>query len=218
MAKELKRLIVEELTKRYGNIDRCVLVNFTGVSAQLANEIRGSLRDANITLHVVKNSLMARALVNVGLESLTGMIQGTTAIATGAEDVVGLVKGLVDIADRRRNFRIAGGFGEGQPLTVEDIRRYAAIPSRAHLLAQLLGAALSPLGAFVRTLGSFTRNFVTVLDAVAKKRSDGPEEAAQPSKLTPGPKEGAAAATAPEHPAERDKPPTESDTRHGGQG
>ena len=86
MAKELKRLVVEELTKRYGNVDRFVLVNFTGISAQLAAEIRASLRDGNITLHVVKNSLMARALANSPqrrLESLTQFLQGTTAIATG---------------------------------------------------------------------------------------------------------------------------------------
>ena len=181
MAKELKRLVVEELTKRYGNVDRCVLVNFTGISAQLAAEIRASLRDANITLHVVKNSLMARALANSPqrrLESLTQFLQGTTAIATGADDVIGLVKGLVDIGERCANFRIAGGFGEGRPLAADDIRRYAAIPSREHLLAQFLGVAASPLGAFVRTLGGFTRNFVTVLDAVARKRTDGPKEGA----------------------------------------
>ena len=219
MAKELKRLIVEELTKRYENIDRCVLVNFTGVSGQLADEIRASLRDADITLHVVKNSLMARALANSPqgrLASLTQFLEGTTAIATGADDVIGLVKGMVDVAQRCGNFRITGGFGEGRPLAAGDIRRYAAIPPREHLLAQLLGAAASPLGAFARTLDGFTRSFVRVLDAVARKRTDGPEEAAQPSRLSPGPKEGAAAAVAPEHPTERDKPPAQSHTARGG--
>jgi len=213
VAKELKRLVVEELTNRYQNVDRCVLVNFTGVSAQLADEIRASLRDANITLHVVKNSLMARALLHSPqrrLEGVTGFLEGTTAIATGADDVVGLVRGMVEVAQRWGNFRIAGGFGEGQPLAADDIRRYAAIPPREHLLAQFLGAVVSPLRTFVRALDGFTTNFVRVLDAVARKRTDGPEEAAQPGELSPSPKEGAAGAD------KRSEGPSATNVHNGG--
>ena len=53
MAKELKRLVVEELTEQFRGIDRCVVVNLTGLSARTAHEVRADLQKQGITLSVV---------------------------------------------------------------------------------------------------------------------------------------------------------------------
>ena len=85
MAKQLKQLIVEEMTQAFGSLDRCVVVNFSGVTSQAAEAIRAKLRAQGITLKVVKNSLMARAFSQAGLEKLVGLLEGPCAVAAGGD-------------------------------------------------------------------------------------------------------------------------------------
>jgi large subunit ribosomal protein L10 len=172
MAKELKQLIVEELSRRYKDVDRCVVVNILGVSAVAADEIRSRLRASGVSLETVKNSLMARALARVGLEKMTGLLRGPCALATGAEDVVQLAKTVSEMAARNKNFVIRGGYTEGRLLDTGEVRRFATIPPRLVLVAQFAGVAQGPLRAIVGTLGALVRNFVGAIDAVARKRGE----------------------------------------------
>lgn len=169
MAKELKRLIVEELTRQYADMERCVVVNLSGIGAETAVEIRRRLRDQNITLKVVKNSLVARAFKSVGLDKVVGLLHGPCAVATGGDDVVALARVMTDVA-RKAKIEIRGGFGEGMLLAPNDVKRFAQIPPRSALIAGFLSTTQGPLRKMVGTLGTFTRSFVCALDAVAKKR------------------------------------------------
>jgi large subunit ribosomal protein L10 len=166
---ELKKLIVDELTKNYSDVDRCVVVNYTGISSEAAVGIRAELRKHSIELAVVKNSLMARAFANVGLASVAGLLDGPCAVATGGEDLVELSKVLSDVADKEQKLVIRGGYGDGQLLQADDVRRVATIPPKPVLTAQLLSVASRPLTSMLGAMGTFTRNFVGVLDAIAKK-------------------------------------------------
>ena len=172
MAKELKRLIVDELKERYKDIDRCVVVDLTGLSAEATVEVRNTLREHDITLSVVKNSLMTQALRQVGLEDLVPVFDGPCAVATGAEDIVELAKILNETSQKLRSVALKGGYGEGQVLQPRDVRRFAVIPPREVLLGQFLGAASAPVSGFVRTMSGIVRDFVGVLDAVARSRDE----------------------------------------------
>lgn len=173
MAKELKQLIVEELTERYTDLDRCVVVGFKGVSAEADVEIRSTLREAGISLKVVKNSLVAQAFKNVGLEDLVGILEGPCAIATGGSDVVELAKVVSDLSGKTKEFEIKGGYAEEQTLRPADVKRLAQIPPKPVLLACLLYAAKGPVTKMAGTLSAFTRGFVIACDAIAKKKGDG---------------------------------------------
>jgi large subunit ribosomal protein L10 len=182
MGKELKKLIVDELAARYTALDRCVVVNMSGISSLAASEIRTRLRAHHIDVKVVKNSMMAHAFRRIGLEKLVGLLGGPCAVVTGGEDVVELTKAVTELANQNRNIVIRGGYGEGLVLGSMDVRRFAAIPPRPVLIADFLSAALGPVRGLVVTLGGFTRNLVCVLDAVAKKRT--PEPVAAPEAST----------------------------------
>ena len=173
MAKELKQLIVAELTERYTGLDRCVVVGFKGISAEADVEIRTTLREAGISLNVVKNSLVAQAFKNVGLEDLVGILEGPCAIATGGSDVVELAKVVNDISGKTGEFVIKGGYAEQQMLEAADVRRLAQIPPKPVLLACLISAAKGPISKMAGTLSAFTRGFVIACDAIARKKGDG---------------------------------------------
>jgi large subunit ribosomal protein L10 len=179
MGKELKKLIVDELAGRYTGLDRCVVVNMSGISSLAASEIRNRLRAHHIDVKVVKNSMMAHAFRRIGLEKLVGLLGGPCAVVTGGEDVVELTKAVTELANQNRNIVIRGGYGEGLVLGMMDVRRFAAIPPRPVLIAGFLAAAMGPVRGLAVTMGGFTRSFVCALDAVAKKRT--PEPVAAPA-------------------------------------
>jgi large subunit ribosomal protein L10 len=178
MAKELKQIIVDEMTQRYSGLDRCIVVNFSGVSSLASGEIRRRLREQNINFKVVKNSLMARAFKQVGLEKLVGLLEGPCAVAIGGEDVVQLAKAVAELADKNKKLVIRGGYGEGMVLGLGEVRRFATIAPRPVLIAQLLGTAQAPLSRMVGALGGVTQKFVGTLDAVAKTKPPMPVPAA----------------------------------------
>ena len=185
MAKQLKQLIVEEMTQAFGKIDRCVVVNFTGVSSQTAEAIRRRLREQRITLKVVKNSLMARAFSQAGLEKLVGLLEGPCAVVAGGEDVVALSKAVTELADKNRNFVIRGGYGEGMVLGTQEVRRFSQIPPRPVLMGQFLCVAQAPIRRMLGALSGVSRNFVGALDAVAKKKAEAAPTEAAPAEAAP---------------------------------
>ena len=175
MAKELKQLVVAELIERYTGMDRCVVVGFKGISSEADVEIRNTLREAGISLNVVKNSLVAQAFKNVGLEDLVGILEGSCAIATGGSDVVELAKVVNEVSIKTKILEIKGGYAERQTLQAADVKRLAQIPPKPVLLANLLYAAKYPVTRMVGTLSAFTRGFVIACDAIARKKGDGSE-------------------------------------------
>lgn len=66
--------------------------------------------------------------------------------------------------------KVRGGLVEGQVISADDVKQMASIPSREVLLAQMLGSMMSPVSGFVMTLNGVLRNFVQVMDAIAKEK------------------------------------------------
>ena len=54
---------------------------------------------------------------------------------------------------------------EGQPLTVDDVRRLAELPPREVLLSQVVGAVAAPMQGVVAAVAAPLRDVVSVIDA-----------------------------------------------------
>ena len=71
MSKALKKLIVDELVTDYKGKKNLVLANFKGINAHQSNVLRSDLREKNINVKVVKNSLAAIAFKEGKIEYRT---------------------------------------------------------------------------------------------------------------------------------------------------
>ena len=59
-----------------------VLVDYKGITVEEDTKLRKELREAGVIYTVEKNSLLRFAMKNVGLDSLTDVLEGTTARIT----------------------------------------------------------------------------------------------------------------------------------------
>jgi large subunit ribosomal protein L10 len=146
MSKYLKNLMAEELKSRLAGVDDALVVNVIGMEANATVELRKELRDKNIHLMVVKNSLARRATEGTALAPAFEGSEGTLAVVWGSEDVVSLAKEVTRLAKEKKygTFDARGGVMDGAKLSAEDVAAVSKWPSRQEQLSLLVGQILGP--------------------------------------------------------------------------
>ena len=180
MPRAEKESKVKGLAERLGESQATILAGYRGLTVQEAAELRMALAEADARFSVVNNSLTRLAVKDAGLEELTDLIDGPTAIAFVRGDPVSGAKRLVEQARRFPVLEIRGGFAEGRVLTADQVRSMAALESREVMLAQLAGLAKSQLTRTAWALQALQSRFVGLMEALqAKLPSEEPWDGAQ---------------------------------------
>lgn len=182
---EQKKQQVATLSEKLEKAVAGVIVDYKGTTVADDTALRADLRKAGVDYAVVKNTLLTLALKGSPLEGLTSVLEGTTALAVSDEDCVASAKILSEFASKHDNFKIKGGFLEGEIISLEKIDSLAKLPSREVLLATVAAAFQAPMASFARAI-----------NAIVEK--DGEPEAASaeeaPSEESAAPAEDAAPA------------------------
>ncbi len=146
MSKYLKELLTQDLKGRLEGVSDALLVNVVGMEANSNVLLRRRLREKNIHLLVVKNSLAVRATEGTVLAPAMEGAEGTLALVWGGEDVVSLAKEVMALAkdEQFEPFGPRGGAMDGAKLTAEEVVAVSKWPSRSEQLSILSGQILSP--------------------------------------------------------------------------
>lgn len=146
MSKYVKNLQTRDLERRLEGVEDCVLANVIGLDANSTSALRKRLREKNIGLMVIKNSLARRATEGTSLASAFEGLDGTAAVMWGAEDFVSLVKEAISLdkdADFEQ-FKARGGVMAGEQLSADKVHEISRWPNRAEQLSMLVGQILGP--------------------------------------------------------------------------
>ncbi len=146
MSKYVKDLLAKDIVNRLEGVNDCVLVNVIGLDANTNGALRKRLRQKDISLLVVKNSLARRATEGTALAPAFEGMQGTNAVLWGAEDFVSLVKEVEDLNkdEAYEEFETRGGVMDGEQLSPARVTEISKWPSRAEQLSMLVGQILGP--------------------------------------------------------------------------
>jgi large subunit ribosomal protein L10 len=149
---EQKKQVVAELSETLKNSCAGVIVSYKGISVADDTKLRKELREAGVKYAVVKNTLLNLASKQVGLEILSDVLSGTTAIATSADDYVAAARILCKYADTSKTFKVKSGFLDGKIIGVDMINDLAKLPSREILLATVCNVFNAPIASFARAI------------------------------------------------------------------
>ena len=146
MSKYLKKLISEDLTTRLQGIQEALLVKVVGLDANRTMTLRRALREKDIHLMVVKNSLAIRATEGTPLSTAFENVEGPVAIVWGSDDIVSLSKEIVRLSREKEfeGFAPRGGVMDGASLTPQEVEQVSKWPSREEQLSILVGQILGP--------------------------------------------------------------------------
>jgi large subunit ribosomal protein L10 len=186
MLKKDKEQVVADLVERLRGSDTLILADYRGLSVSELDDVRTKLLEHGARFTVVKNTLTRRAASEAGLETLTGLLDGPTAIAfVGDGDMVAVAKTLNDTAKRTKVLEIKGGILQGVPLGAGQVVELASLPPADVLQGQVLGAIVGPLTSIVGLFAAPLQDFVGLLDARVDQLggaeaapADAPEETA----------------------------------------
>ena len=97
MSKYVKDLVSKEIAHRLEGVGYALLVNVVGLDAGKTFVLRRRLREKNIELLVIKNSLGRRATEDTPLAAAFQGVEGTLAMVWGSEDFVSLTKEITSL-------------------------------------------------------------------------------------------------------------------------
>ena len=132
---EQKAAVVSEIKEKFENAKSVVVFDYRGLSVAEVNDLRRKLREAGADYKVYKNTLTKRALDELKID-MSEHLAGPSAVSFGTDEL-SIVKALNDFAREHDALELKAGIVEGKVATCEDLKRYAAIPSRDTLLTQL---------------------------------------------------------------------------------
>lgn len=172
-----KQQIVKTLAERLQNAQGGVLVDYRGINVAQDTELRRTLRAENVEYSVVKNTLTAIAMKEIGLNGLEDQLNGTTSLATSAEDPLVPIYQLSKFSEKMGKdlFTIKGVFLEGKVLTPAEIAELSDLPSKDALLSRVLGTMLAPISSLAVVLGQVLEQKGGSLEAASAEEAPAAE-------------------------------------------
>ena len=146
-----KKQKVAEITEMLKSATAGVLVNYSGISVEDDTKLRKELREAGVKYAVEKNTLLRFAMQNAGLDALTDVLSGATAIAI-SDDETAAARILGKYAEDHDNFTLKAGFIGTEIYDANGVMALSKIPSKETLLAQLVGSLQGPIQKLAATL------------------------------------------------------------------
>lgn len=156
---EQKATVVSEIKEKLENAKSVVMFDYRGLSVQEVTELRRKLRENNADYKVYKNTLTKRALDELNID-MDDYLAGPSAISFGTDEI-SIVKVLNDFAKDHKALELKAGIIEGKVASMDDLKRYAAIPSRDMLLTQLAAGLMGTV-----------RDLSICLDLYSKKKEE----------------------------------------------
>ena len=135
-----KQVVIEEIKERVEAAKTIVLFDYRGITDSEAKELRCKLRESNSDYKVYKNTLMARAFNDLGID-LNAELNGPSAFAFG-EDQIAPIKTLAEFAKNHPALVLKVGIVDGEKADAAKLAEYATIPSREGLLTMLAGGMI----------------------------------------------------------------------------
>jgi large subunit ribosomal protein L10 len=165
-----KKSMADEIRTKVKASGFIILADYTGLSVTKTQELKRRLRGAHASMQVVKNRVFKNVAKDLGYERLDGSLVGPSAMVLG-QDVVGAAKVLRDFIKENQKPVIKTGVLQGAPLSADDVKALAALPSREQLLAQMVGTIAAPMSQLVGVLQAKVASLLYVLKAVEEKKA-----------------------------------------------
>ena len=166
---EQKQAVVSQIAGQLVGAQAVIVAEYRGLAVGRMTDLRARARKSGVYLRVLKNTLARRAVMGTPFEKLSGQMSGPLLYGIARDPVAG-AKVLSEFARENEFFVIKGGAIPDQLMTPGELKSLATMPSRAELIAKLLGTMQAPMAQLVRTLNEVPGRFVRTLAAVRDTR------------------------------------------------
>jgi large subunit ribosomal protein L10 len=146
MSKKVKSLIEKETAARLEGIEAVAVLNPRGIGAIANNQIRRRLREKNMRMTVVKNTLAARATANSKLKGFEKLLEGPSALVYGqGVGIAVIARALMDEKKTLDALELRGAFFDGEIYEGDKgLEKASKLPTREEAIGNVIAAILGP--------------------------------------------------------------------------
>ncbi|MCC6395613.1 MAG: 50S ribosomal protein L10 [Bacteroidetes bacterium] len=172
MKRTEKEQIIAEVAEIAGRAHGMFFTDFSGLTVEQATELRRELRKSGIDYRVAKNTLIRKALEKVGgYDGVFDKLAGPTGVAFSYDDPAAPAKVIQKFAEKHKKLSLKVCVIEREVYDGARLDEIARIPSRAELVAGILGSLQSPMAGVPNVVHAVIRELVSVIDEIGKKKA-----------------------------------------------
>ena len=149
---EAKKAVVAEIEEKIEKAQSITIVEYKALTVEAITALRAKCRAAGVDYCVLKNTLVRRALDDMGITGLDHTLEGPSAYAFGMTDAVAPAKIVYDFINKTKNdgrLTVKAGLMDGEVLSVEQVKALSELPPREVLLARVVGSLQAPVAKLV---------------------------------------------------------------------
>jgi large subunit ribosomal protein L10 len=172
MNKTEKAEIISEIKELILNSSAIYLTDYNGINVEDISQVRNDFRKDGVQYKVIKNTLFKRALDESGkFPKLSNYLVGMTGYVFASENPVAPAKIIKKYNDKIQKLNLKACYIESQFYDGSKLNELANLPSKAEIVAGIMGSLNSPASGIVGVLNATIRDLVSVVDEIAKKKA-----------------------------------------------
>ena len=168
--KQEKQEFVKSFEKEITTAKNFCFAGYQGLTVKELDDLRKKVKSTDAEFRVIKNRLVAKVLKNLKIDNFDEHLKGATAIILEKGDPIKTIKTLSVFSKNNSKLKIKAGYFENKFLTAQDVAKIASLPSKEHLVAQVVFSISSPLVRLMNVLTAPMRNLAVVLKAASNKK------------------------------------------------
>lgn len=172
MNKTEKTLFVGNLSEELKGATSIVLINHSGLSVKMQQDLKKRLKAVNARMEIVKNTLFKLAVTDAKVDNEIAsdtVLEGPMAIVITDSDPIAPLQILAKFAVESEVPQFKVGLVEGKFQDKESLVKLSKLPGKEVLYAQVVGGISAPLYGLVGTLQGNLQKLVFILDSASKK-------------------------------------------------
>ncbi len=172
VTKEKKQELVDELVGLLRDAKGLYFVDYSKMTVKESNAIRAEFKEKGVKFKVAKNTLILRALKEIGeVEIPEKKLFGQTGIALGYSDPIAPAKILRTFVEKNNKLNLKVAVIEGQIFEGSQLKQVSELPTRADIVAAILGSLDSPITGIIGSINAVMRDVSSLVEEVAKKKA-----------------------------------------------
>lgn len=172
VTKEKKQEQVDELVSLLRDAKGLYFVDYSKMTVKDSNAIRSEFNQKGIKFKVAKNTLILRALREIGeVEIPEKQLFGQTGIALGYSDPIAPAKILRSFVEKNNKLNLKVAVVEGQIFAGSQLKQVSELPTRGDIVAAILGSLDSPITGIIGSINAVMRDVSSLIEEVAKKKA-----------------------------------------------
>ena len=167
---EKKKAVVEDATENLSKAGAVYIANYSGMSVGEINNLRGEFFKGDITFKVYKNTLIKRAMDEVGgYEDLYPHLVEQNGFAFVEEELAAPAKVLKKFYEENKKPKFKAAIIDGDFYGEDQLERLAAMKSKTEVIGDIVGLLLAPVSNVVSALQAPGKSIAGALETIAEK-------------------------------------------------